>query len=62
MRDLQTWLVGDEWKEEEQLNASKGTSFILFFSIPTKEYAIRLLLLHHTSHDCSHIFDQHARL
>ncbi|XP_059458020.1 very-long-chain aldehyde decarbonylase CER1-like [Corylus avellana] len=32
-----TWLVGDEWKEEEQLNASKGTLFIPFSQFPPKK-------------------------
>jgi hypothetical protein len=32
IRDLQTWLVGDKWKEEEQLNASKETYSFLFLN------------------------------
>jgi aldehyde decarbonylase len=37
MRDLQTWLVGDGWKEMEQLKASKGTLFIPFSQFPPKK-------------------------
>ncbi|XP_059440240.1 very-long-chain aldehyde decarbonylase CER1-like [Corylus avellana] len=31
------WLVGDGWKEDEQLNASKGTLFIPFSQFPPKK-------------------------
>ncbi|KAB8653882.1 hypothetical protein FH972_026177 [Carpinus fangiana] len=35
--DEKTWLVGDGWKEEEQLKASKGTLFIPFSQFPPKK-------------------------
>jgi aldehyde decarbonylase len=37
MIDLQIWLVGDGWKEDEQLNALKGTLFIPFSQFPPKK-------------------------
>lgn len=33
---LQVWLVGDEFAEEDQLKAAKGTIFIPFTQLPPK--------------------------
>jgi len=34
---LQTWLVGDELSEDEQLKAPKGTLFIPFSQFPPRK-------------------------
>ena len=34
---FQTWLVGDGWNEDEQLNAPEGTLFIPFSQFPLKK-------------------------
>ncbi|PNX76786.1 protein WAX2, partial [Trifolium pratense] len=36
-KNIQIWLVGDEWDEYEQMQASKGSLFIPFSHFPPKK-------------------------